>query len=381
MKTMTKNIFLSFTIMLGANINAAQLDLNETIALPDTKVSVTNIKRQIAKDIANNYSTAKLLTANITNSNLLVSSDKLGTSNLADKVALSKYNNMITDLKGLNYDNANLIQLRLADKTMIDKLHQGQMPLFAFEPAGNDKYWQSIEAFDTHGNVHYLDVVNLPSNPTFIIELDSKKTFTAGMSVMKSIFSKNNTQSKNQTNTIARNEEQPISTSVLKKIRLNDDEEPWISGDAEIYAIVTGVNPSRDEPILDILDMPYLDTDNKDYHPNQIIIHWERYRWQAADMILMEQDDNTNYKTLASKFLEIVEQVMKSIPDPEVQGYAIIPKLTNELLKAMPDSWFTNDDDYVDVFYTLFENKYYSNQYGASGNAKVTIEPLMINPR
>lgn len=326
MKTMTKNIFLSFTIMLGANINAAQLDLNETIALPDTKVSVTNIKRQIAKDIANNYSTAKLLTANITNSNLLVSSDKLGTSNLADKVALSKYNNMITDLKGLNYDNANLIQLRLADKTMIDKLHQGQMPLFAFEPAGNDKYWQSIEAFDTHGNVHYLDVVNLPSNPTFIIELDSKKTFTAGMSVMKSIFSKNNTQSKNQTNTIARNEEQPISTSVLKKIRLNDDEEPWISGDAEIYAIVTGVNPSRDEPILDILDMPYLDTDNKDYHPNQIIIHWERYRWQAADMILMEQDDNTNYKTLASKFLEIVEQVMKSIP---IQKYKVMQSSRN----------------------------------------------------
>ena len=72
---------------------------------------------------------------------------------------------------------------------------------------------------------------------------------------------------------------------------------------------------------------------------------------------------------------------MKSIPDPEVQGYAMIPKLTNELLKAMPDDWFTNDDDYIDVFYTLFEGKNYTNHYGASSNAKVTIEPLTIDPR
>ena len=39
---------------------------------------------------------------------------------------------------------------------------------------------------------------------------------------------------------------------------------------------------------------------------------------------------------------------------------------TNELLKAMPDEWFTNNDDYVDVFYTLFENKDYQEYKGAS---------------
>jgi hypothetical protein len=47
----------------------------------------------------------------------------------------------------------------------------------------------------------------------------------------------------------------------------------------------------------------------------------------------------------------------------------------------MPDSWFTNDDDYVDVFYTLFEGQNYTGYMGASGNAKITLSPLTINPR
>ena len=179
----------------------------------------------------------------------------------------------------------------------------------------------------------------------------------------------------------AGDEAQPLSTSVLKRIRLNDDEEPWISGAAEVYGVVTGVNPSRDEPVLDIVDMPYLDHDGRDYTPNQILIHWQRYRWQAADVLLMEQDDNTNYQELATTFLDIVTQVMRTIPDPNVQGYAIIPQLTNQLIKAMPSHWFSNDDDYVDVFYTLFEGQTYQGHMGASGNAKITLEPLTINPR
>ena len=168
---------------------------------------------------------------------------------------------------------------------------------------------------------------------------------------------------------------------MLKSIHLQDDEEPWISGKAEVYSIVTGVSPSRDEPVLDIVDMPYLDYDGTTYNPNQIIIYWDRYRWQAADILMMEQDDNTNYKELASRLLDVATEILKAIPDPEVQGYAIIPQLTNKILAAMPDSWFTNDDDYVDVYYTLFEGQRYSNHKGASSNATITLEPLTIQPR
>ena len=133
--------------------------------------------------------------------------------------------------------------------------------------------------------------------------------------------------------------------------------------------------------MLDIVEMPYLDNDGTTYSPNQVVIHWERYRWTAADMILMEHDDGTNYKTLASALLEAATAIMRLIPDPAVQGYAIIPQITNGIISAMPDAWFTNDDDYVDVYYTLFEGRTYNNHPGAGGNATTTFEPLVIAPR
>lgn len=184
--------------------------------------------------------------------------------------------------------------------------------------------------------------------------------------------------SRAQTQAVA---DKPISTTVIKQISLKDDHEPWISGRAEIYGIVTGVDPSREEPVLDIVEMPYLDYADTTYYPNQIIIHWERYRWAAADMILMEHDDGTNYKVLATKLLEAAEQILKSIPDPEAQGYALIPQITNGILSVMPDAWFTNDDDFVDVYYTLQEGVEYPNLNGANGNAMTSFAPLVIQPR
>ena len=124
--------------------------------------------------------------------------------------------------------------------------------------------------------------------------------------------------------------------------------------------------------------MDYSDTQ---YYPNQIIIHWECYRWAAADMILMEHDDGTNYKDLASALLLAAEQVLNSIPDPEVQGYSIIATITNGILAAMPDAWFTNDDDHLDVYYTLQEGETYTQHSGAGGNEKATFSPLIIQPR
>ena len=343
-------------------------------------LQVVDIKKQVAKNVA--------LSLSGVNTQLQLQLNQYQDTVPLDQVAVNantqrlvaEANQYTRQLKGLSDNNSNLYQLRLADNEMLTAWQQGQMPLIAFAPKGDDKDWQYVEAYDHQGQLHLLDAHTLPQRPVLIVELDSAQVKREGLAVMRRVFAEHGMTMASQDVT-AGDEAQPLSTSVLKRIRLNDDEEPWISGAAEVYGVVTGVNPSRDEPVLDIVDMPYLDHDGRDYTPNQILIHWQRYRWQAADVLLMEQDDNTNYQELATTFLDIVTQVMRTIPDPNVQGYAIIPQLTNQLIKAMPSHWFSNDDDYVDVFYTLFEGQTYQGHMGASGNAKITLEPLTINPR
>ena len=359
-----------------------EIEKDENLAKLAQYKDVATIKRNFAKQIALNYSVLNAdLKQTLSQYKLVLNADQLPSLGMHTQQNTRLANNALQQLKGLPQNTGSLLQVRLASDKMLSAWQQGERPLFAFAPAGDDTQWSEIEAFDQYGDIHYLSVDQMPTQPVFIVELDQQKVQDAGIAVMRGIlsankFSKSTVSPKNQLSN-----EQPLQTSVLKKIRLEDDKEPWISGGAEIYAIVTGIDPTRDEPILDIVDLPYLDHDQTDYSPNQVLIHWQRYRWQAVDLLLMEQDDNTNYKTLAIKLLEISEQVMASIPDLQAQGYAIIPKLTNELLKAMPDEWFTNNDDYVDVFYTLFENKDYQEYKGASSNATITLSPLEINPR
>ena len=381
--TLAALLALTSSFTASAAIKTAPMTTAQLTQLTqqDEYQDVSAIKRALAKKIALNFNTIEpTVKQQLSQYRLVVTPDELGSLNISQLLDLSTANQALHFLKGLPKNSGDLLQLRLAHSDMLANWQQGQAPLFAFAPQGNDKYWTHIDAFDQSGQLHSLPVDELPTQPTFIIELDQHKTHQAGLAVMKHVFNASHFKPSSMAHQTL-NDAEPLSTSVLKKIRLNDDEEPWISGSAEVYGIVTGIDPSRDAPVLDVIDLPYLDHEDTDYYPNQVIIHWQRYRWQAVDLLLMEQDDNTNYKTLASKLLEIAVQIMRTIPDPQVQGYAIIPQLTNELLKAMPDGWFTNDDDYVDVFYTLFENQTYQNHRGASSNATITLSPLTINPR
>ncbi|MGL4792875.1 MAG: DUF3103 family protein, partial [Aeromonas jandaei] len=151
----------------------------------------------------------------------------------------------------------------------------------------------------------------------------------------------------------------------------------WLLGAAEVYAVVAGVNPSRDEPVVDIVDMPYLDYDNTDYTPNQILVYWDRYRWGAVDIVMMEQDDNVNYKELADLLIEALKLGFTAGGVPE--GLPFLD-LGGRIVKALPDSWMTNDDDYLDTFYTLEQDQSYHQYPGAAGNAVIDLEPKEIAP-
>ena len=389
-----KNIISLSALCVFALVGCQSEDTKTTSIANKNAESISNTKQELAKQLSQSYQSIEpTLKANIAADTLSISVSTLSaeqpTAYFSQKMLTA--DSEIRRWKGVSDYTEELLELRLASPEMLQAWEKGESPLFAFEPSGDDESWQYIEAYDVYGQVHQLDVYEMPDVPVIVVDNNSELELKAGMLAMK-----NEMRSLGQKTQIQRyidpsdtkpyslerttTETNPISTTALKKIRLADDEEPWISGKAEVYAIVTGVNPSRDEPTLDLVEMPYLDYDNKDYYPNQIIIHWSRYRWGAADMILMEQDDGTDYKQLAKLLVQVAEEVLKAIPDPEVQPYAIIPQITSKIIEAIPDGVLTNDDDFVDVYYTLMQDTSYVDHPAAGGNAVSTLEPLTINP-
>ncbi|ENM5841933.1 DUF3103 domain-containing protein [Vibrio mimicus] len=391
-KPLTTAVFLTFAL-LGCQSE----DTQTTQLSPQAKAdAVVAQKRQLAESFSQNYATyAQTLKTQITADNLSVSmSDLVDVAPSAEfSQQLCSADKSVRSLKGIEQYTDQLLQLRLADASMLQEWKEGESPLFAFEPSGNDDTWQYIEAFDVYGQIHQLDVYQLPDVPVFVVDNDSAIELKAGLQAMRAemqrlgqdsqLSTEESSSVEASTRTLSRSADAdtpPLSTTVLKKIRLQDDKEPWISGRAEIYALVTGVDPSRDKPTIDLIDMPYLDYDQQDYFPNQVVIHWSRYRWGAADIVLMEQDDGTDYKELAKQLVKVAEEVLKLIPNPEVQGYAIIAQITGKIIEAIPDGVLVNDDDFVDVFYTLMQDTPYTDHPGASGNAVATFEPLTIYP-
>ncbi|WDE10691.1 DUF3103 family protein [Thalassomonas haliotis] len=380
-------LLLSMTAFAGQASTINPAEAKPVSSQVKAKVNLTTSKRLMAQDISRQYSKiSSLLHSEITQYNLKVNVDNLLSANVMDTKQLQRADLSIKSAKGLESVTESLVELRLAHESMLAAWQAGESPLFAFAPEGNDSQWDYIEAYDVDGNIELLDAYEMPERPVFVVGVDGQRSLKEGLQVMRSVFAGGSQVSKSALRSVSASagitaDDGSLSTTVIKKIHLNDDQEPWISGDAEIYGIVNGVDPSRDEPYLDIVEMPYLDNDGTTYSPNQIAIYWDRYRWSAADMILMEHDDGTNYKDLATALLEAATAIMRLIPDPAVQGYAIIPQITNGIISAMPDAWFTNDDDYVDVYYTLFEGRTYNDHMGAGGNAKTTFEPLEIAPR
>ncbi|HET9627176.1 MAG TPA: DUF3103 family protein, partial [Kofleriaceae bacterium] len=165
-------------------------------------------------------------------------------------------------------------------------------------------------------------------------------------------------------------------TTRLDSIRLNNDEEPWVLGAAEIYAVTSGVVSSDNKATMQIVDMPYLDNDGTTYQPQQIILDWSNFAFQAANINLFEKDDNTSYQDLVTALISAVGAAGSLAGVPTIQA---ITDIANRIVAALPSSWFANDDDYVDVFYTVQENVQYTGRAGASNNATVTLTPFFLS--
>ncbi|QDQ25091.1 DUF3103 family protein [Chitinimonas arctica] len=246
--------------------------------------------------------------------------------------------------------------------------------LVAFEPAGDDKQWKVVEAYDRNGRVHKLDAKTAPQFPVLVADIDGHEDLRAGLALANKTLAQQGMQLKRPPMAAAGASAGYVDTAKLDRIRVGNDQEPWISGAAEVYAMVSGVQPDQSKAQIELVDMPYLDYDGQTYSPNQILIFWSNYRYAAANVQFFEHDDNTNYKDLVLAVTSGVEKIL-GVFKPE---FAVIATVANAIIQAMPAHWFSNDDDYMDSFYTLEKNRTYTDWAGVGGNVTMTLTPYKL---
>ncbi|MEU9129413.1 DUF3103 family protein [Kitasatospora sp. NPDC048540] len=278
----------------------------------------------------------------------------------------------IAAAKGLGADLGPLLRVQLADPSMRAALEAGAEPLVA--AAVGDDHAKSVTAYDRTGRAHSLDTAALPAQPVYLVDIDSAKTMTAGLKVLSTELARKGLGSpaaapaapKAQGGQAAQAAAGWWATKV-DAIEVSDDEEPWFKGGAEMFALVTGFGQDG-TPRVDSVTMPYLDYDGTVYYPNQILVNWSNYKYNLADVVLMEDDGDTNYLALA----QAIAAVLLTIAD---QG-TYIP-LVNAVLAAIPSSWWTDDPDYVDSWYTLAKNSS-GRLNGAAANGWMSVSPYFV---
>ncbi|WP_240136428.1 DUF3103 family protein [Streptomyces sp. MUM 178J] len=312
----------------------------------------------------------------------VLSSGEVAVTTLAEgadrqlQAKLTEADRRVAASKGLPAGVGSLLRLRLGTDSMRAALAAGATPWVA--AAGSDDGARTATAYDSRGRAHALDTRTPPRHPVYVVDIDGAKALAAGIEVLKEQLGRYGLASSVKAGpapSVVPDAPAASSsatgsgfwTTRITSVRLSDDEEPWIKGNAEIYTLVTGFG--HDGKVrVDPVDMPYLDDDGVTYHPNQVLVNWSLYKYNLADAVMMEDDDGTNYRNLA----KAIAAVLLTVVD---QG-AYIP-LVSAVLDAMPDSWWTDDDDYVDSWYTLARSDS-GVRKGARGNGTMTVQPYFV---
>ena len=114
----------------------------------------------------------------------------------------------------------------------------------------------------------------------------------------------------------------------------------------------------------------------KAYYPNQILLFWDDYDFQAANIQLFEKDSDHNWQELTEAVVEGVIDLVGVFTG--VPWLSLLSDIAGAILNALPENWYTNDDDYVDSFYTIEKGRTYNNHIGAARNARVDLKPYTL---
>jgi hypothetical protein len=236
----------------------------------------------------------------------------------------------VTAAKGLP-TGTTVLQVRLADPGMRPVLRGGTVPLVAATPT--DDTATNLVGYDPTGRAASIDAGRVPDRPLLLVEVDTEKAVPLGIDIVQQRLAARGVR---RTATAA-----PADATggywatKVDAVRLSDDEEPWFKGAAEIYSIVGGTAPDGTAKV-DIVQMPYLDDDGVTYYPNQLLVGFNDYKYNLADVVMMEDDGDTNYRQLAQAIASALLTVL------DIGVYA---PLVSAILAAIPTSWYTDDPE------------------------------------
>ncbi|CAM5563150.1 MULTISPECIES: DUF3103 family protein [Streptomyces] len=270
--------------------------------------------------------------------------------------------------KGLGKDVPSLLRVSLTGPSVNAAGLARTTPLVASAP---DEDAEVVVAYDSAGRAHELDATKAPDRPVYVVGVDGQTALTAGLKVIDRELAARGLSRPDATTTPSASAPAADSgfwTTRITSISVADVKEPFFKGDAEMFGLVTGFGTDG-KVRVDTVTMPYVDDANTTYYPGQILVNWSNYKYNLADAVLMEDDGDTNYSSLA----KALAAVLLTITD---QG-AYIP-LVDAIVDAMPTSWWTDDPDYVDSFYTLARETT-GTRVGASANARMTVERYYVS--
>ncbi|MFJ1791187.1 DUF3103 family protein [Kitasatospora griseola] len=282
-----------------------------------------------------------------------------GAAGLGEHIA--KADRQVADAKGLGADTGALLRARLVGVAV-----DGVEPLVASSPS--DDRATVVVAYDSTGKAYELAADHAPDRPVILVDVDTDKATEAGMKVLRQELAAAGLQAPVSAPVNTAAAATGFWTTRVTAVTVKDVQEPWFKGAAEIFDLVTGFGLDG-KVRVDTVTMPYLDDANTTYYPNQILVNWSLYKYNLADVVMMEDDGDTNYSSLA----KALAAVLLTIAD---QG-AYIP-LVNAVIDAMPSSWWTDDPDYVESWYTLATTTT-GTRTGASGNGTMTFDRYWVS--
>lgn len=243
---------------------------------------------------------------------------------------------------------------------------------------------KELVAYDDRGTEHRYPIDAAPDVPMLVVESTNAVALSAGMRIMNESLRQEGLQSEtrragSRRRSLAATQE---DVSVLTDIYLTDDREPNTAGDAEVFAIISGVSPEGKAEIINV-DMPWLDHDKRWYRPGQDFITWRNFGANYVNVQLFEDDGDFNYKELTKAVVSAVGDVSLLVAPgaPYALISAGLAKIANTIIEVVPGEWFENSADYIDSFYMLERGSHYtrnSPKVGARGWAKIGLAPRVI---